>query len=206
MSAQILGTTVRVNAHWMSLNHKLEELDSAPNTKLESQSLTLHLHCCEWMQIRDGSRLRSANFPMIIDRFSFVVEVKWYIYATFSKEVSDFWYLRDLLPPIIYHFSTHCPHVCLTQYYNVLCCTHWNFTHLCIYLVHEMLRMIKDDKKWNGYICHCHNEPELFLAQNAQSLNVVSFKSRFISKYPISSPRAAFIQSLESWESVPHNT
>ena len=76
MSAQILGTTVRVNAHWMSLNHKLEELDSAPNTKLESQSLTLHLHCCEWMQIGDGSWLTSANFPLIIDRFSFVVEVK----------------------------------------------------------------------------------------------------------------------------------
>ena len=69
-----------------------------------------------------------------------------------------------------------------------------------------MCRMIKDAKKWNGYICHCHNEPELFLAQNVQSLNVVSFKSRFISKYPISSPRAAFIQSFESWESVPHNT
>lgn len=61
-----------------------------------------------------------------------------------------------------------------------------------------MCRMIKDAKKWNGYICHCHNEPELFLAQNVQSLNVVSFKSRFISKYPISSPRAAFIQSFES--------
>ena len=69
-----------------------------------------------------------------------------------------------------------------------------------------MCRMIKESKKWNGYICHCHNEPELFLAQNVQSLNVVSFKSRFISKYPISSPRAAFIQSFESWESVPHNT
>ena len=61
-----------------------------------------------------------------------------------------------------------------------------------------MCRMIKDAKKWNGYICHFHYEPELFLAQNVQSLNVVSFKSRFISKYPISSPRAAFIQSFES--------
>ena len=59
MNAQILGT-VRENAHWMSLNHKLEGLDSAPNTKLESQSLTLHLHCCEQMQIRDGSSSAST--------------------------------------------------------------------------------------------------------------------------------------------------
>ena len=29
-------------------------------------------------------------------------------------------------------FSTHCLLVCLTQYYNVLCCTHWNFSKIIL--------------------------------------------------------------------------